>query len=334
MTKILLVQTFQGIGDYMATLPFQRELKRLFPESVLHVLVLSHSRFLPFYKINPYIDKVIVYDKNKKHKGILSQLKLLLKLRKEKYDIGFCFHPAKRYILTMWLSGIAQRIGYSYSNIWGRLLTETVAAEKVHATVNNLKFLERFGVSSEFKCIEKSLIDKKKLLKYLDYNDNNPYVVIAPGGTSEKKLWPINKFISLCDSIKEKYGLGLIFIGSKKEGNIFGYLREKFPKALFAMGKDFSVLHSAAFILGSKMLISNDQGNVHVASAMGVPVISIGPVNPDVWKPWSVGSSYLLEELDCTDDCPGADVCQDYICCKQIRVDRVFKEFERIMNNG
>jgi len=343
MAKILLIQTFQGIGDFMVTLPFQKELKRIFPDSEVHALVLGHSRFIPFYKITPHIDKVIVYDKFGKHSGLFNQFRLLLSLRREKYDYGFNFHPAKRYILAMWLSGIKKTIGYSYSKFWGKFLDILIPgdydsefsnkfyANKTHAIVNNLYFLKKWGGDYSFKYTVNRLIDKNKLSVYFNIEVKKTYIAISPGSRDEKKRWPIKKFITLCKKIKEKYDYNLVFIGSPKEGERFESLKGEFPNDFFAMGKRFSILSSAAIISESILLISNDQGSVHIASALAVPAISIGPVNPGVWRPWSKGSSYLIKELECSKNCKGSDLCDDYRCCKEISVESVFEKVKETL---
>ena len=93
------------------------------------------------------------------------------------------------------------------------------------------------------------------------------------------------------------------------------------------------ILKSAKIIEKTDIVISNDHGIVHLASALARPVISLGPVYPEVWQPWSKKSTYLRAELKCIHNCPGADICLDYRCCKEIEVDDVLKEIKRILSD-
>lgn len=343
--NILVIQTFQGIGDYLVTLEFFEKLYEIFPQASIDILIRNISRFKPLLKYNPYINNIIIYDKNKKHRSIFNQLKLLSYLKKTHYDIGFTFHPAPRYILTMFLAKIKYRIGYCKNNVTKFLMHEIIPPYKnkavielykngyIHAIINSLSMLIPFGKKPVFKPTDKPILNIPYFELPFNIPKNKIKIAIAPSANTPKKEWGYEKFTLLLERLSKIYNAFFIIIGTPDEKKRFYPLYKKYIKnSLLLMDEKYDLTIIARVLLEVHLAISNDHGIVHLTAALAKPVISLGPVYPDVWGPWSKKSSYLRANINCIYNCPGADICPDYRCCKEINVEEVINEVKKLLN--
>ena len=97
MNKILVVQT-AFIGDAILTLPMIQKLKEIFNDAELHVLCIPSTEEI--FSASPYVNKLFVYDKRGKDKNLISLLKLISKLRREKYSRIYSPHRSFRTSLV------------------------------------------------------------------------------------------------------------------------------------------------------------------------------------------------------------------------------------------
>jgi ADP-heptose:LPS heptosyltransferase len=92
------------------TTPVLKALRENFPQS--HIAIMVSAQAEELVEDNPYIDEVIVYDKDKKDRGLTGFLKFALALRKKRFDLAIVLHTKKRTELITFLADIPKRIGY------------------------------------------------------------------------------------------------------------------------------------------------------------------------------------------------------------------------------
>ena len=110
MERILITRT-DRIGDVVLSLPAIKAAREAFPNAYIAVMV--QPRIPDILKGNSYIDKIIVYDKDKRHKGIFKTFAFIRWLKTMRFDVAFILHSTKRINLICFLAGIPKRIGYA-----------------------------------------------------------------------------------------------------------------------------------------------------------------------------------------------------------------------------
>jgi len=135
--KIVVWQT-AFLGDLILSTPLFHSIKNIFPDSYLGVITKPFGKDV--LKNNPYVDRVILYDKKK-----ISNLQLIKNLRSEKFDIGISPHRSHRASYSLFLSGISFRVGFDRAG-FSFLYTKTVPHrfDGTHEIDRNLSLLKVF----------------------------------------------------------------------------------------------------------------------------------------------------------------------------------------------
>jgi heptosyltransferase-2 len=296
--KIVVWQT-AFLGDLILTTPLFHSIKNIFPESDLHVITKPFGEDV--LKNNPYVDSVIVYDKKD-----LSNIRLIKKLREEKFDIAVSPHRSHRASYSLFLSNIPFRVGFDKAG-FSFLYTKTVPHrfDGTHEINRNLSLLsvfpeytenklhtdpEIFLTEEEEKFFERFSLEKKK------------YILVAAGSKWETKRWTVKGFSQLIDILSER-GEEIVLIGSKEDRQYTDIIikNTKAPDRVIDLTGKTSLRESFSIIKNAKALISNDSAPVHMAVAFDVPVVDIyGPTVTDFgFYPYKNGVVVEIKGLEC-----------------------------------
>lgn len=107
------------------------------------------------------------------------------------------------------------------------------------------------------------------------------YVVCVPAGTSNQtiKVWPAENFVEILGWLESRYGLSALLVGHQHEReqvmHLAGMLENKGITSKVWLGEDGDVPLMAALLQESFLYVGNDTGPMHIASAVGIPVVGI-----------------------------------------------------------
>jgi len=161
--------------------------------------------------------------------------------------------------------------------------------------------------------------------------DQSDYVIgFGPGASfGSAKQWPPDRFSKLGDRIIQKYGSRIIVFGGEEDRNgaeaIVDGMKEK---ALSLAGKT-SLKSLGAMMEKCSLYITNDSGPMHIAAAVGIPIIAIfGSTDPSETHPLSDSYCIMQKDTDCAPcwkrECPDDHRCMDSISVEDV-MDQVNK---------
>ena len=337
MKRILVTRT-DRIGDVILSLPAIKAMRKAFPDAYIAVMV--QPRIDDILKGNPNIDEVIVYDKNKKHKGILKNLGFIKGLRSKKFDMVLNLHSTKRINLLCFLAGIPRRIGYARGKA-DFLLTDKIEYTKKlgekHEAEYSLDILRYLGINPEFSnpsiCVQQEDVEKAgEMLKSLGINNGEKFVILHAGASCKSKMWPLENFAKTGDMLIENLKIkvminlapGQVDLGEKVRGMM------KNKPVFFCDPTTLGEL--AALFKKANLVISNDSGPAHIAAAVGCPVISIFGrsqlgLSPVRWRPLGAKALAIHKDIGCT-ECLAHDCKKGFLCLKSISAQEVFEKAE------
>jgi len=262
--RIIIVQT-AFIGDVIIITPLIRAIKELYPKSILDVMVIPQTAGV--LENNPNINEIILFDKRKNK--VVSFIKTLLQLKKNKYDIAITPHSSVTTGLLLKYAKIKMRIGFDRWSAAKYLTDKVPHPDGIHKTLKNLSLLsllsdKTFSNQTELFPSEAMLAKADGLLLELKTKTNR-LIAIAPGSVWFTKKWPTGYYKLLAEQLV-KNNFGVVLIGSKDENRI---CEEVLPsKNGINLAGELSLLESAAVISKCDLMICNDSGALHIANAM------------------------------------------------------------------
>ena len=308
--KKILVVKLRGIGDVVCSTIVIDNLREDFPNTQIDYLVEKPSSF--GLKGLKQLNNVLIFDK----KSLLSRIKLAIKIRKEHYDLVFDFFGNPSSAQITFFSNAKYRIGFPFRgrkyayNFYG-----PSERAKWHNAILHLKVLEKFGFTTKHQRLLFNLNEEA-----IEFANNyfsktffgNDFVVgISTTGSWQSKKCDAEKFAEIAENVIQKYKAKILIIwgkGDEEDSQKLSYLLKE--KAILA--PDTSIQEMAGLISKCKFLIANDSGPMHIATAIGTPVLSIhGPTAPELQGPFGEKHEWInLPELDCI-------VCNLLVCPKQ-----------------
>ena len=351
--RILIVRT-DAIGDVLLSTPVIKALRQKHPQAYISMMVAPHAKDI--IEGNPYLDEVIVYDKDGKHKSWIRSLKFASRLKKKKLDLAVILHPTNRVHLLTFLARIPKRLGYNRK--LGFLLNERKEHKKQegakHEAEYNLELLkdefwqenekenspgiessERIRLFMPVKAESEKWVDH--LFKSFGISASDKLLAINPGASCPSKLWPLERFAQVALKLARAHNLKILVLAGPKDillADKIALHHELKGKIINLAGKT-SISQLASVLKRCALFISNDSGPVHIASALGTPVISIfgrsqPGLGPKRWGPLGARDRYLHKDVGCI-QCLAHNCQKEFACLKAISVEDVFSVAESIL---
>ncbi|MFA5838561.1 MAG: glycosyltransferase family 9 protein [Candidatus Paceibacterota bacterium] len=283
--KILIIPQLTRIGDLICSTPVFRAIKLSYPESHLSVLVSNKASGI--IKDNTRINEIIIYED-------YSFWALTKKIRRENFNWGFSLSATSVSTILFFLGLIKNRVKTTREN--------KPITEKITDWLNNFKLLYKnytylpkhhldllkfINITNpeEKKEIFFSHEGNKKMVAFLKENnvlERDKLVGISISAGNKIKEWGDGKFLSLAETIINKYKVKIFFLGSKKdEYRIKKLLENKIRDKNYVIATNFSLEDLPSLIKSFSLFMSADTGPLYIANAINIPTINIiGPVDP------------------------------------------------------
>jgi ADP-heptose:LPS heptosyltransferase len=254
MVRKILVIRFSSIGDIVLTSPVVRVLKN---QLGAEVHFLTKSSFFSIVKDNPHIDKVLVLE---------DSLQTLRKnIRCEDYDYVLDLHNNLRSrMVTLGMGLRLFRLNKLNFQKWIMVNFKLNILPKKHIVERYLETGKTLGLMD----------DGGGLDFYFSRKENReiPFVAVVLGAAHFTKRFPPEKIVGICRLIKSH----IILLGGKEEWEVGQWIQNLLPegKAQNMCGR-LSLQESADMVNASKVVVTNDTGMMHIASALGKKMVTI-----------------------------------------------------------
>jgi len=341
--KRILIMRTDRIGDVLLSTPVIKALREAYPYSYLAMMVSPYAREI--VEGNPYLDEVILYDKDSQHKSWISSFKLARQLASKRFDLAIILHPTNRVHLLAYLCGIPMRIGYDRK--FGFLLTNRLKHLKQrgekHELDYNLDMVEYLGIEPKSKQLfmpikEDSEQWVKVLLEKSGISFKDKLLGLHPGASCPSKVWPLERFAEVADRLADKYGFKVIIVSGKNDSAKAKVVAQAMKSPAVNLAGETSLSQLACLLKRCALFISNDSGPVHLAVAVGVPVISIfgrqqAGLSPKRWGPLGAKDKVLHKSAGCI-ECLAHNCVKSFACLKAITVEDVITAAESVFKAG
>lgn len=331
--KILIIN-LAFIGDVILSTPVARALRETYPQAVIDMLVVPVTAGIA--ELNPYINTVHVYDKKGRHRNWRYAFQLVKKLRTIQYDMVVCTNFALRGAILAWLIGAPYRAGYDAQHgKW--FLTHAASARRTvirHEAENYLDVVKPLGISTSDTSLRLTIAEEDRLAikQQVVRSPGKPLVLICPAGSYKRKSWTQDGYRRLIRELAPFVDIGLI--GGQAEKAYLGELNRMSGNLAQVYGGVFDLRQLAAFINAANLLISVDTAPLHIAQAVGTPVIVLfGPTDPAVWGPRGEKDVVFYSKVHCA-PCWGKSADCDHRCMVAIEPDDVVRKAKEMLMLG
>lgn len=162
-------------------------------------------------------------------------------------------------------------------------------------------------------------------------------VLIHPGSRSPFRLWPADRFAAICDQLQDRLGVQVFVVAGPAESAVVRDIRRQAKAHVVAIEQRLSATQFAALLAQFDLLLCHDSGPMHVAAALGVPVVALfGSQNTAIWRPLGNEHTVIQTPLPCSClldppvPCVKTDSYRSY-CVRKISVDEVFKAIHSML---
>lgn len=310
----ICILRLSSIGDVIHTLPVVDVLKKKFPD--VRISWVAEKGMAPLLKNHPGLDQLLLVDTRGWRRKIFSPsvwkeiLSFLRYLRSQKFDVALDFQGLFKSALLARLSGAARRIGMSphdrkesWSGIFLNAFGKQTATRK-HIIEKNVAMLETLGVVSEGQSLNFHIYADEEAVQYVERElqkvEIEKFILVNAGGGWITKLWEVDKFAHLIDAIYSDLNMPALVLWGPGEKHIADKIvRKCISPAMITFSTNLSEV--IALTGKARLMVSGDTGPLHLASAMGVPVVGLyGPTDPLRNGPWNPHDSACTIHYECS----------------------------------
>jgi len=353
----ILVRGTNWLGDAVMTTPALMRLRERFPDS--HIALLAPEKLRDLWRKHPAVNEIISFAADE------NVFSVSRKLRAGRFDLALVLPNSPRSALEVWLARIPQRIGYArpWRN-W--FLTRAVApragavkmqkrsvseikkliAENPESRMQNpesgkaahqmheyLYLAAALGANPEPVAPHLSVLpdEVEAVKKKFGLSDMKwPIFGLNPGAEyGPAKRWPLEKFIAAAQEVQQRTNCTWLVFGGEADAAVARRIESAIPSpptAILDFAGKTTLRELMALLKFCRVLLTNDSGPMHVAAALGTPVVApFGSTSPELTGPGLPGDQrhQLLKSAAPCSPCFLRQCPIDFRCMNSISAERV-----------
>lgn len=340
--RSILVLEYWNLGDLVMELPFLRNLRIQYPSA--HIALLTSPKVAPLLQHQGLVDRIVTvrvpwtehYSRWKKYNPFsslwFSLLRTLISLHAQRFDLAFAARADLRENLIMWLVNARRRVAYGFGG-GAFFLTDAVKPDLQHPHFSRrwLRLLEHLGKPALVTQPSLRLTNHEE--RFADYclaqhgfADGDFIVGIHAGGRSATRQWGEENFAVIAERLQAQFPIRIVWFQDPRQATPAKESPD-FPRM------SLPLRHFMAVLSRCRLLICNDSGPMHIATAVSVPVVAVfGPTEPTWFGPLGRDNQLVIQPgFWCR---PCFDYCRfdEPYCLRAITVDSVFEASARLVS--
>jgi lipopolysaccharide heptosyltransferase II len=311
----ILCVRLDSLGDVLMTTPAIRALKESGPDR--RITLLASPAGAEATALVPEIDDVLVYEApwmkaTPPHVDSTPERGMVNRLRRLRFDAAVIFtvysqNPLPAAFLC-YLAGIPMRLAHCHENPY-QLLTHWVrdpepATVIRHEVQRQLDLVAAIGSRTPDQRLSLRFSDSAhqqalRLLREVGVNRRQRWVVIHPGASAASRRYPEEGFAEVARRLVMDHACQVVFSGSEDERGLIEQIRASMGVHSTSLAGRLTLAELAAALSLAPLLIANNTGPVHVAAAVGTPVVDLYALTNPQHTPWGVSRRVLFHDVPC-----------------------------------
>lgn len=299
--RILLIKP-SSLGDIVHTLPVVSAIKARWPG--VHLTWVVKHQWAELVRRVDGVDRVWPVDE-----GVVNWLKQGWALRAERFDLAVDLQGLFRSGAVAWMSGVPRRIGFANGregSPWFYTTRVPIPSQEMHAVDRYLLVAGamgarlqgspqfRFNVLDEDRAIVRNILSEKGI------SVDQPWIAINVSARWPTKRWPLSSFAAVLDRLHAEGCGPVVVIGSAEDRCDVEALRAVTTTPFIDLAGAVPLGCLPALLSKAAAMITNDSGPMHIAAAVGVPVVALfGPTSEVRTGPYGAGHRVLTSAVPC-----------------------------------
>jgi lipopolysaccharide heptosyltransferase II len=309
----VLCVRLDSLGDVLMTTPAIRALKQSVPGR--RITLLTSPSGAKAGRLVPEIDAVQEFRApwmKPATEGPAADGVLRRRLAHAKYDAAVIFSVYSQNPLPAaylcYLAGIPLRLAHCHENPY-HLLTHWVAdpePENIsrHEVRRQLDLVESVGSRADDERLSLAVpraakTRVRRLLQALGLTLLRPLVLVHPGATAASRRYPPEQFATAMSILGRRMDCEILFTGGAEEKALIDGIRDIMDVPAFSTAGLMDLGELGAAIECADVMVSNNTGPVHMAAALGTPVVDLYALTNPQHTPWQVPNRVLFHDVAC-----------------------------------
>jgi heptosyltransferase-2 len=325
----ILIRATNWIGDAVMSLAALRAIRNRFPDA--RITVVAKPWVAALYEGERSIDRVILLD------GTAGAWKFAWRLRRERFDLAVLLPNSFASAAMVWLAGVKQRVGYARD---GRslLLSDAIALPAKgsiprHERFYYLEMLRRAGLIEAIPEVREIRLDGIAEARgrgeelFARAGVKLPVIGVSPGAAyGAAKRWLPERFGEAASRLAEDIGGSVAVFGSAAEKPMCDEVAGAAPlSSVRNFAGETSLREFIDMTAACHLFLTNDSGAMHIASALGVPSVTVfGPTDEGATGPLGPAARLVREPVECAPcllrECPIDHRCMSRVTARQVVV--------------
>jgi heptosyltransferase II len=347
----IVVRGVNWLGDAVMSTPALRRLREAYPQA--HIALITPAKLADLWRHHPDVEATIAFSDSE---GVLDVAR---RVRAEKFDLALVFPNSPRSALEVFLAGVPRRVGLArpWRNFF---LTGVIASpgteilmrkksapevqrliaqspppprqqfpESAHHLFRYLDIAAAAGASREPAAPRLVVSDEevKEVRRKFSAGEQR-LVGFNPGAEyGPAKRWPMERFIETARRLNKQTGCACwVFGGAAEREAGQHFVRELSDLPARSLAGETNLRELCAALKACDVVITNDTGPMHVAAAVGTPVVvPFGSTSPELTGPglpWDKTHTLLCGNVPCA-PCFRRECPIDLRCLRDVSVDQV-----------
>jgi len=318
MRSRILIVLLGAIGDVVRGLPLAMRLRRGWPEA--RVLWAVEPASAPIVQGHPAVDEVVVF---RRGEGAGALAPFLREVRALRADVALDLQRHFKSGLTTLASGAPRRIAFHWRDSregnWFFSNEHIGPVERYSSKLHHyLRFADRLGVPQA--PVEFGLgvsAEEKAHVQQLLEGVARPYAVFFVGASGPAKRWLPEPIAAVCRGLRER-GLGVVLAGAGDEAELAERAIAAGAGDVVNLAGRTSLRDVVGLAAGARLAVSGDSGPMHIAAAVGTPVVGLfGATHPGRSAPYGFAQYVVRGAAPCAPcylkHCPIGQLCMQSI---------------------
>lgn len=278
--RIALIKP-SALGDIVHALPVLSALRRRYPDALISWIV--NRAYEPLLRGHPDLDATLPFDRAAVRGGIVSAVRsyaaFAASLRRQRFDLVVDLQGLLRSGLMALATRAPRRVGLSSAREGATLfytdIIELIDADRMHAVDRCWRVAEAFGVGDGPKVFRVPLpeVERAWVTRRLEALPR-PWLMVGVGARWLTKRWPPAHFAALVQRALSRYGGTAVFVGGCDDSKLAHVTAGRLTGPTLDLTGQTTLPQLAAILARADVMIANDTGPLHLAVALGRPVVA------------------------------------------------------------